>query len=171
METGMKFLRRPVTTLKDNKRLGRWDRLDVYLSDCERAWKTANDPLFVSFVSYGNKAKYLWRLPTTQTTGSDSQWPRYSNRHLEQDDAFNRTWWSVFSIDKLVTWQHLSIERTDGHVVLKASSCLRSLMTVKDRQRHLATGNDYMEARVKKRWHLILHVTDHHATSKLHLSH
>ena len=51
------------------------------------------------------------------------------NRHLKQDDAFNRTWWSVLSIDKLVTWQHLSIERIGGHVVLKASSCLRSLIT------------------------------------------
>ena len=50
------------------------------------------------------------------------------NRHLKQDDAFNRTWWSVLSIDKLVTWQHLSIERIGGHVVLKASSCLRCLM-------------------------------------------
>ena len=50
------------------------------------------------------------------------------NRHLKQDNAFNRTWWPVLSIDKLATWQHLSVERTDGHVVLKASSCLRSLM-------------------------------------------
>ena len=50
------------------------------------------------------------------------------NRHLKQDDTFNRTWWSVLSIDKLVTWQHLLIERTGGHVVLKASSCLRSLI-------------------------------------------
>ena len=50
------------------------------------------------------------------------------NRHLKQDDAFNRTWWSVLSIDKLVTWQQLSTERTDGHVVFKASSCLRSLI-------------------------------------------
>ena len=45
-----------------------------------------------------------------------------------EDDAFNRTWWSVLSIDKLVTWQHLSTERTGGHVMLKASSCLRSLV-------------------------------------------
>ena len=49
-------------------------------------------------------------------------------RHLKQDDAFNRTWWSVLSIDELVTWQRLSIERTGGHVVSKASSCLRSLL-------------------------------------------
>ena len=52
------------------------------------------------------------------------------NRHLKQDDAFNRTWWSVLSIYKLVTWQHLPIERTGGHVVLKASSCLRSLLRI-----------------------------------------
>ena len=30
----------------------------------------------------------------------------------------NRTLWSVLSIDKLVTWQHLSNERTGHHVVL-----------------------------------------------------
>ena len=47
------------------------------------------------------------------------------NRHLKQDDAFNRMWWSVFSIDKLVTWQHLSIERTGGHVLLKAVVMLK----------------------------------------------
>ena len=64
METGMKFLQRPVTTLKDSQRLGRWDRLEVYLSDRERPRKTANDPV-VSFVSYGNKTKYLWRPQTT----------------------------------------------------------------------------------------------------------
>ena len=40
-----------------------------------------------------------------------------NDRHLKQDDAFNRTW-LVLSIDKLVTWQHLSIERIGGHVVL-----------------------------------------------------
>ena len=49
-------------------------------------------------------------------------------RHLNQDDTFNTTWWSVLSIDKLVTWQHLPIERTGHHVVLKASSCSRSLL-------------------------------------------
>ena len=52
----------------------------------------------------------------------------FHSRDLKQDDAFNRTWWSVLSIDKLVTWQHLSIERTGHHVVLKASSCLRCLV-------------------------------------------
>ena len=43
-----------------------------------------------------------------------------SENTLGYDNAFNRTWWSVLPIAKLVTWQHLSIERTDGHVVLKA---------------------------------------------------
>ena len=33
LETRMKFLQRPVTTLKDSQRPGRWDRLEVYLSD------------------------------------------------------------------------------------------------------------------------------------------
>ena len=64
METLMKYLQRPVTTLKESQRLGRWDRLEVYLSDRERPWKTASDPV-VLFVSYGNKTKYLWRPPTT----------------------------------------------------------------------------------------------------------
>ena len=45
----------------------------------------------------------------------------------KQDDAFNRTWLSVLSIDEFVTWQHLLAERTGGNVALKASSCLRSL--------------------------------------------
>ena len=49
----MKFLQRQVTTLKDldSQRLGRWDRLEVYLSDRERPLKTANDPV----VSFGWK--------------------------------------------------------------------------------------------------------------------
>ena len=59
-------------------------------------------------------------------------------RDLKQHDAFNRTWWSGLSIDKLITWQHLSIERTSGNVVLKASSCLRCLMSGKIRF-HLVT--------------------------------
>ena len=54
METCMEFLQRQVTTLNDSQRLGRWDRLDGYLSDRERPWKTANDPVIL-FVLYGNK--------------------------------------------------------------------------------------------------------------------
>ena len=50
----MEFLQRQVTTLKDNQRLGRWDRLDGYLSDRERPLKTANDPVIL-FVLYRNK--------------------------------------------------------------------------------------------------------------------
>ena len=50
----MNFLQRPVTTLKDSQRLGRWDTLAVYLSERERPRKTANDPV-VSFLSYGKK--------------------------------------------------------------------------------------------------------------------
>ena len=50
--------------------------------------------------------------------------PYLTIRHLKQDDAFNRTWWSVLSIDKLVTWQHLLIKRTgvEGFVMLKVSN-------------------------------------------------
>ena len=36
METGTNVLKRPVTTVKDSQRMGRWDRLDVHLSDRER---------------------------------------------------------------------------------------------------------------------------------------
>ena len=36
METWMKLLQRQVTTVKDSQRLGRWDRLEVYLSYRER---------------------------------------------------------------------------------------------------------------------------------------
>ena len=57
-----------------------------------------------------------------------------NNRDLKKHDAFNRTRRSVISVNnKLVTWQHLSIERTGHHVVLTAWSCLRSLMTVTQR--------------------------------------
>ena len=52
------------------------------------------------------------------------------NRYLKQHDVFNRTWWSVLSTDKLINWQHISVEMTSHHVVLKASSCLRSLLTM-----------------------------------------
>ena len=48
------------------------------------------------------------------------------NRHLKQDDAFNTTWWPVLSIDKCCQVTSFSIERTDHHVLLKASCCLRS---------------------------------------------
>ena len=60
----MKILQRSVTTFKDSQRLGRWDRVEFYLSDRERSWKTAKDAA-VSFVSYENKTKYHWRPPTT----------------------------------------------------------------------------------------------------------
>ena len=33
-----------------------------------------------------------------------------------------------FQFIKLITWQHLSVEKTDHHVELKASSCSRSLL-------------------------------------------
>ena len=54
METWMGFLQRQVMTLKDSQWLGHWDRLYGYLSDSERPWKIANDPVIL-FVLYGNK--------------------------------------------------------------------------------------------------------------------
>ena len=57
------------------------------------------------------------------------------NRHLKHDDAFNRTWPPILlSIDKCCQVTSLSIERTDHHVLLKASSCLRCLMLFAERQ-------------------------------------
>ena len=50
------------------------------------------------------------------------------NRDLKHDDAFNTTWPPALSIDKCCQVTSLSIERTDHHVLLKASSCLRCLI-------------------------------------------
>ena len=49
------------------------------------------------------------------------------NRDLKHDDAFNTTWPPILSIAKCCQVTSLSIERTDHHVLLKASSCLRCL--------------------------------------------
>ena len=64
METWMKFLQQLVTTLKDNQRQGRWDRLEVYLSDRERPWKP---PTTLSF--------HLCHMETTHNTFRDRQRP------------------------------------------------------------------------------------------------
>ena len=63
METWMEILQRQVTTLKDSQRLGRWDRLDGYLSDSERPWKTANDPVI-----------YIETNKIPLATANDWQW-------------------------------------------------------------------------------------------------
>ena len=47
METWMEILQRQVTTLKDSQQLGRWDRLDGYLSDRERLERL---PTTLSFI-------------------------------------------------------------------------------------------------------------------------
>ena len=49
-------------------------------------------------------------------------------RDLKHDDAFNKTWLPVLSIDKCCQVTSLSIERTDHHVLLKASYCLRCVL-------------------------------------------
>ena len=54
--------------------------------------------------------------------------PPSSNRDLKHDDAFSMTWPPVLLIDKCCQVTSLSIERTDHHVLLKASSCLRCLI-------------------------------------------
>ena len=56
--------------------------------------------------------------------------PKYpSLNRVKQHNAFSRTWRSVLSIDKLVTWQHLSVEGTGPHGVLKSSCCFSSLFS------------------------------------------
>ena len=50
------------------------------------------------------------------------------NRDLKHDDAFITTRPPVLSIDKCCQVTSLSIEGTDHHVLLKASSCLRCLI-------------------------------------------
>ena len=57
----LKILQRPIITLKDSQRLGRWDRLVVYLSDRERPRTT------LSF--------HLCHMETTQNTFGDRQPP------------------------------------------------------------------------------------------------
>ena len=55
----MKILRRPVRIRKDSQRLGRWDRLEVYLNDRERP------PTILSF--------HLCHVETKQNTFGDRQ--------------------------------------------------------------------------------------------------
>ena len=45
--------------------------------------------------------------------------------------AFNATWPPVRSIDKCCQVTSLSVERTDYHILLKASSCLMSLLSLR----------------------------------------
>ena len=50
-------------------------------------------------------------------------------RDLRQGNALNTMWWQVLSIGKLCQVASLSTERTDHHILFKASSCLRSLLS------------------------------------------
>ena len=50
------------------------------------------------------------------------------SKDLKHEDAFDTTWPPVLSIDKRCQVTSSSIERTDHHVLLKASSCLRCLV-------------------------------------------
>ena len=61
---------KPVTTVKDSQRLGCCDRLDVYLSDHERLWKTVNDPVVSSVIRKQNR-----RPPTTAVIPNDPYTP------------------------------------------------------------------------------------------------
>ena len=48
---------------------------------------------------------------------------------LMPDGAFKTTWWSVLSVDNCCQVTSLSIDRTNHYVLLKASCCLRSLIS------------------------------------------
>ena len=67
------ILRRQVTTLKDSRQLGQCDRLEVYLSDHEQHWKTANDPVIL-FVLYENKQNIFGDRQRPWQTANDWQW-------------------------------------------------------------------------------------------------
>ena len=73
-----------------------------------------NDAVFVSALTDVNKMKQF----------SVASYLNFGNRDLKQDHAFNTTWPPVLSIDKCCQVTSLSIERTDHHVLLKASPCL-----------------------------------------------
>ena len=130
METWMEFLQRQVTTLKDSQRPGRWDRLDVYLSDRERPWKTANDPVIL-FVSYGNQ----------QNTFGDRQRLAVSKFGAKNSNLNERLWKTVNGHERLST----TLKDSQRLAVIAEDPETR--MTAKDRQQHSATGNDYMETR------------------------
>ena len=74
---------------KDSQRLGRWDRLEVYLSNHERPLKTANDPV-VLFVLFGNKTKYLWRPPMTLKGGQRLAVSKFGAKSSSLNEDFER---------------------------------------------------------------------------------
>ena len=127
----MEFLQRQVTTLKDSQRLGRWDRLDVYLSDRERPWKTANDPVIL-FVLYGNQPN----------TFGDRQRLAVSKFGAKSSNLNERPWKTVNGHGRLST----TLKDSQRLAVIAEDPETR--MTTKDRQQHSATGNDYMETRL-----------------------
>ena len=131
METLMKFLQIQATNLKDSRRLGRRDRLEVYLSDRERHWKTANDPVIL-FVLYGNK----------QNTFGDRQRLAVSKFGAKSSNLNERLWKTVNGHERLST----TLKDSQRLAVIPKDPETR--MTSKDRQQHSATGNDYMEARL-----------------------
>ena len=69
--------------------------------------------------------------------------PQGNIRDLKHDDAFNTTWPSVLSTDKCCQVASLSIEITGHHVLLKALSCLRSLLCPTPRPHYSLKVHDY----------------------------
>ena len=79
----------------------------------------------ISFVENGCEWFLLWQDICPEA------WRHWLGiRDLKHDDAFNTTWPPILSIDKCCQVTSLSIERTDHHVLLKVSSCLRCLLTL-----------------------------------------
>ena len=117
--------------LKDSQRLGRWDKLNVYLSDRERPWKTANDPVIL-FLLYGNQQK----------TFGDRQRLVVSKFGAKSSNLNERLWKTVNGHERLST----TLKDSQRLAVIAEDPETR--ITAKDRQQHSATGNDYMETRL-----------------------
>ena len=131
METWMKFLQRHLPTLKDSQRLGRWDGLEVYLSDRERPWKTANHPVIL-FVLYGNR----------QNTFGDRQRLAVSTFGAKSSNLNERRWKTVNGHERLST----TLKDSQRPAVILKDPETR--MTAKDGQQHSSTSNNYVETRL-----------------------
>ena len=118
----MKILQRSVTTFKDSQRLGRWDRVEFYLSDRERPPKT------LSF--------HLCHMKTKQNT---SGWRRLAVSKFDAKSSYLNE-----DFERPLTTMNdcprLAVIPNDPDTP----------MTAKDHQRHPTTGNDYMETRLKR---------------------
>ena len=89
------------------------------------AFELVNPLLYIYFPSFECRS-FLKDLKSTFPSSVVLWFRNLAIRDLKHDDAFNTTWPPVLSVDKCCQVTSSSIERTDHHVLLKASSCLRS---------------------------------------------